>query len=154
PSRSSAARGLRARRRLAGPDPPRRNAIESSAHPAGPPRYRARPMDERTTRFRIAALLALALAGFFAFFRLGSFGLANNNEGFYASIAQGMVESGDLVVPRIDGVEYMEKPPLLYWLAAGSLRVFGSSEASARAVSAAAFLGSVLAVVGFAWKLG
>jgi 4-amino-4-deoxy-L-arabinose transferase-like glycosyltransferase len=43
-----------------------------------------------------------------------------------------MVQSGDWVTARLDGVPYLEKPPLLYWMIAVSYRVFGVHDWSAR----------------------
>ncbi len=39
----------------------------------------------------------------------------------------------DLTIPHLGGAPYSEKPPLAYWTAAASMRVFGSSPAAARA---------------------
>ncbi len=61
-------------------------------------------------------------------FRLGSYPLANPDEGRYAEIPREMVDSGDYIVPRLNGVLYFEKPPLLYWLNAASIRFLGKSE--------------------------
>jgi 4-amino-4-deoxy-L-arabinose transferase-like glycosyltransferase len=38
----------------------------------------------------------------------------------------------DLTIPHLGGAPYSEKPPLAYWTAAASMRVFGSSPAAAR----------------------
>ena len=37
-----------------------------------------------------------------------------------AQIARNMLASGDYVTARLDGVPYLEKAPLIYWLIAGS----------------------------------
>lgn len=64
--------------------------------------------------------------------------------------AQGMLESGDWIVPRIAGEVYANKPPLINWAVAGMLVVTGShSEFSARLVSALSMLALALA----AWLL-
>ena len=49
-----------------------------------------------------------------------------------AQIARNMVASGDYVTARLDGVSYLEKSPLVYWLMAGSYRIFGVHDWSAR----------------------
>ncbi|HKR29534.1 MAG TPA: glycosyltransferase family 39 protein [Terriglobales bacterium] len=49
-----------------------------------------------------------------------------------AQIARNMLASGDYVTARLDGVPYLEKSPLVYWLMAGSYRVFGVHDWSAR----------------------
>ncbi|HTZ90185.1 MAG TPA: glycosyltransferase family 39 protein [Alloacidobacterium sp.] len=49
-----------------------------------------------------------------------------------AQIARNMLSSGDWVTARLDGVAYLEKPPLIYWMIAGSYKVFGAHDWSAR----------------------
>jgi 4-amino-4-deoxy-L-arabinose transferase-like glycosyltransferase len=76
---------------------------------------------------------------------LGFTPLANPDEARYGEIPREMLAKGDFVTPRLDGIKYFEKPPLTYWLVAGSLKLFGSSEASARATPALfALLGVLL----------
>jgi 4-amino-4-deoxy-L-arabinose transferase-like glycosyltransferase len=49
-----------------------------------------------------------------------------------AQIARNMLASGDYVTAHLDGVPYLEKSPLVYWLMAGSYRIFGVHDWSAR----------------------
>ena len=49
-----------------------------------------------------------------------------------AQIARNMLDSGDWVTARLDGVAYLEKAPLVYWVIAGSYAVFGVHDWSAR----------------------
>jgi 4-amino-4-deoxy-L-arabinose transferase-like glycosyltransferase len=49
-----------------------------------------------------------------------------------AQIARNMLESGDWVTARLDGVAYLEKSPLVYWAMAISYRVFGVHDWAAR----------------------
>ncbi len=58
-----------------------------------------------------------------------------------AQIARNMLDSGDWVTARIDGVKYLEKSPLGFWLIAASYAVFGVHDWAARLPTA---LGSVL----------
>jgi 4-amino-4-deoxy-L-arabinose transferase-like glycosyltransferase len=81
---------------------------------------------------RDVAWLALAFAALF-FWRLGSAPLANPDEGRYAEIPREMLASGDWVTPRLDGINYFEKPPLMYWIGAASQAAFGRSEWAVRA---------------------
>ena len=39
-----------------------------------------------------------------------------------AQIARNMLASGDWVTARLDGVAYLEKAPLIYWVIAGSYK--------------------------------
>jgi len=61
-----------------------------------------------------------------------------------AQIARNMLTSGDWVTPRLDGVVYMEKAPLIYWAMALSYKVFGVHDWAARIPIA-------LSVMGLAW---
>lgn len=69
-------------------------------------------------------LLALVLGVWFGY-ELNMRALWSPDEGRYAEIAREMVANGDYLTPRLNGVKYFEKPPLVYWLTAGSIKVFG-----------------------------
>ena len=58
--------------------------------------------------------------------------LMDDVDAVQAQIARNMLTSGDWVTARIDGVKYFEKSPLVYWLMAGSYKVFGVHDWSAR----------------------
>lgn len=77
-------------------------------------------------------------------FALGSRPLVNPDEGRYAEIPREMVASGDWVTPRLNGVPYFEKPPLVYWTGAVALKILGGSEWSMRLTPALFALGGVL----------
>lgn len=49
-----------------------------------------------------------------------------------AQIARNMLASGNWVTARLDGVAYLEKSPLIYWMMAASYRVFGVHDWAAR----------------------
>jgi len=49
-----------------------------------------------------------------------------------AQIARNMLASGDWVIAHLDGVPYLEKSPLIYWLIATSFRIFGVHDWAAR----------------------
>ena len=49
-----------------------------------------------------------------------------------AQIARNMLSSGDWVTARIDGIIYLEKSPLIYWLIAISYKIFGAFDWAAR----------------------
>ena len=49
-----------------------------------------------------------------------------------AQIARNMLESGDWVTARLDGVPYLEKSPLKYWMIAVSYMIFGVHDWAAR----------------------
>jgi 4-amino-4-deoxy-L-arabinose transferase-like glycosyltransferase len=76
------------------------------------------------------AWLLLALAAFlFLFVR----GLSHRDEGRYAEVAREMIApGGDFWQMRLMGVRYYEKPPMLYWASAVSMKLFGPTAAAAR----------------------
>jgi hypothetical protein len=49
-----------------------------------------------------------------------------------AQIARDMLTSGDWVTARLDGIIYLEKSPLIYWLIAISYKIFGAFDWAAR----------------------
>ncbi|MCF6286049.1 MAG: glycosyltransferase family 39 protein, partial [Candidatus Hydrogenedentes bacterium] len=69
------------------------------------------------------ALLLLALVVFGA--NIGGYDLWPPDEPRFTEVAREMVESGDYLVPRVNGEVYQEKPPLLFWLIALSSTPFG-----------------------------
>ena len=92
---------------------------------------------------RDLALLCL-LFGVLLGFRLGSYSLGNPDEGRYAEIPREMVAANDFTTPHLNGVNYFEKPPLVYWCVAGCLKLFGPSEWSMRTVPALFSLSGIL----------
>lgn len=82
--------------------------------------------------------------------RLGEAHLTNWDEAWYADVARTMAEKGNIFNPMWNGIPFLEKPPLFYWLTAISYAMFGDSEFSARFVSGLAGFGTVLLVYKFA----
>jgi 4-amino-4-deoxy-L-arabinose transferase-like glycosyltransferase len=70
--------------------------------------------------------------------------LMDDVDAVQAQIAQNMLLSGDYVTARLDGVPYLEKAPLIYWLMAGSFKIFGPTDWAAR-------IPLVLAAIALAW---
>src|SRR6516164_8365391 len=58
--------------------------------------------------------------------------LMDDVDAVQAQIARTMLETGDWVTACLDGVAYLEKSPLIYWLMAASFRVFGVHDWAAR----------------------
>src|SRR5271167_1334532 len=70
--------------------------------------------------------------------------LMDDSDAVLAQAARTMMETGDWVTPRLDGVAYLEKPPLYYWPMIISYKIFGVHDWSARIPFA-------LCAMGLAW---
>src|ERR1019366_5257517 len=70
--------------------------------------------------------------------------LLDDADASHAQAAQHIAESGDWVTLKVDGIRYLEKPPLPYWLDAGLYRIFGQN-------AFATHLPNALALLGCAW---
>jgi 4-amino-4-deoxy-L-arabinose transferase-like glycosyltransferase len=99
------------------------------------------------------AILILATLYVCYFSHLGALGFVGPDEPRYAWIARDMAETGDWVTPRLYGKPWFEKPPLYYWGAAASFKLFGVSEAAARLPSAISALLATLGLAWLAWRL-
>src|SRR5881409_2515337 len=79
---------------------------------------------------RLGPLLGLCLL--LPLLGVSRWGLWERVEGRYADAAREMLDSGDFVTPRINGTVFLDKPPLVYWVTAASLALWGSDEVGAR----------------------
>ncbi len=95
--------------------------------------------------------ILVALAVVLWFLLLGSRPLFRPDEGRYAEIPREMVANGEWLVPRLNGLVYVEKPPLQYWLTATSFRLLGTGNFSARLVTG---LAAALGIVLIGWAAG
>lgn len=78
------------------------------------------------------ALLIILLAGALYLPGLARIPLFDRDEPRFASAAREMLTSGNLIVPRFDGVLRPDKPPVIYWLMDISYKIFGVSGMAAR----------------------
>src|ERR1041384_3643098 len=85
----------------------------------------------RKGRYRYVIVLLFASVIF-----LGSIpsppSLMDDVDAVQAQIARNMLASGDWVTARLDGVAYLEKAPLIYWMLASSYKMFGVHDWAAR----------------------
>jgi len=58
--------------------------------------------------------------------------LVDDVDAVQATIARNMLNSGDWVTARLDGVAYLEKSPLIYWMMAATFKVLGVHDWAAR----------------------
>jgi 4-amino-4-deoxy-L-arabinose transferase-like glycosyltransferase len=81
-------------------------------------------------------------------FRLGSLPLTGADEPRYTRIAEEMYQRGNWVTPVLEGLPWLEKPPLYYWITIPFIALLGNGETAARLGPA---LSGVLAAVAIFW---
>jgi 4-amino-4-deoxy-L-arabinose transferase-like glycosyltransferase len=59
-------------------------------------------------------------------------GLLDDVDSIYTEVAREMLLRHDYVTPYIDGIRFFDKPPLMYWLAAAGMKLFGAYDWAAR----------------------
>ena len=90
----------------------------------------------------------LALGLIVLTFGIGDYGFYEPHEGHFGGVGYEMLLRGDWVTPTLNGAPYLNKPPLLYWLVAGSYTLFGVTEWAARLpLALAGWFGTIIA-----WK--
>jgi len=77
-------------------------------------------------------ILLFAIIIAFYLYGLGKLPLLGPDEPRYAQVAREMFLTGDLITPTLGHHTWFEKPALLYWMIAGSFKVFGVNEWAAR----------------------
>jgi 4-amino-4-deoxy-L-arabinose transferase-like glycosyltransferase len=105
---------------------------------------RSRGTWDRTAR--AMALIAFALGLYLYLGRLASSPMQTGNESMYTYPAIHMIESGDYLIPQFENGNFLEKPPLAWWLVAASYKVFGVSVAAGRVPGAILSLATILVV--------
>ena len=99
--------------------PPRRRQGVQRWHGNKLNTIRHRPVAASPRRTRLLALLLCFGVGAVVFlWRLGATGLVDETPPLFAASARGMVESGDWLIPHVNGLPRYDKPPLVYWLMA------------------------------------
>ena len=97
-------------------------------------------------------LLALLFTMAFAF--QGTRAIWEPDEGRYTATALNMLESGDWLLPTLDGERpHLTKPPIVYWSIAASITAFGRNEWAARLPGALAFVVTGLCVFGIGRRM-
>lgn len=102
----------------------------------------AQPALFSTPRKAWALLLLVFTAVYFA--ALFSPALLDDADASHAQAAQHILSSGDWVTLYVDGIRYLEKPPLPYWMVAVDYRIFGDNVFATHLPMALAVLGCAL----------
>ncbi|MEK6398813.1 MAG: glycosyltransferase family 39 protein, partial [Terriglobus sp.] len=102
-------------------------------------------------RRSIAILVAIWLA-----LHLGCLftpGLLDDVDSIYIEAAREMLQRHDYVTPMVDGIRFFDKPPLMYWMAAGGMKLFGPYDWAARLPLSLMVLALFLSVYALGRKL-
>jgi 4-amino-4-deoxy-L-arabinose transferase-like glycosyltransferase len=126
-----------------GHDPLRRD--QPTLSPAAPTATAAVP-----AFVALATILALVAA---VSWGLGGYPLLDPDEGRNAEVAREMMAGGDFVLPRLDGLPYLDKPVLFFAANALSQRLLGAGEAAARLPALVFALATAALTAWFAGRL-
>ena len=105
------------------------------------------PNPTSTRRWRLSSVALIFSA--WAILQFGGLftpGLLDDVDSIYIQVAREMLQRHDFVTPTIDGIRFFDKPPLMYWMAAGSMHLFGVHDWAARLPLALGVLALLLAV--------
>ncbi len=111
---------------------------------SAPPTRRWSP---RSVAILVLSWIVLQIGGLF------SPGLLDDVDSIYIEIAREMLRRHDFITPYINGVRFFDKPPLMYWMAAASMRIFGPYDWAARIPLALGVLALLLAVYALGIRL-
>src|SRR5579864_8960429 len=87
---------------------------------------------EHTTARRYELIVILVTALIYLGCIVSPPSLMDDVDAVQAQIARNMLDSGDWVTARLDGVKYLEKSPLKYWIIAVTFGMFGVHDWAAR----------------------
>ena len=82
---------------------------------------------------------------------LGSYPLMDQDEGRNGEVAREMAQSNDYVLPKLNGLPYIDKPVLSFAAAAAVMEILGPTELAARSVP---FLSTLATAVLVGWFAG
>jgi 4-amino-4-deoxy-L-arabinose transferase-like glycosyltransferase len=83
-------------------------------------------------RASLYLIVLLAAAAVYCGTMISPPSLMDDVDAVQAQIARNMLRSGDWVTARLDGIPYLEKAPLIYWLIGGCFKLFGTYDWVAR----------------------
>jgi 4-amino-4-deoxy-L-arabinose transferase-like glycosyltransferase len=82
-------------------------------------------MHAAPTRPHLPLMIAIA-ALMVSLLLANAYPLLDPDEGRNAEVAREMAVGGDMIVPHLAGMPYLDKPPALYWLASAGIKLFGN----------------------------
>ncbi|MEO8152104.1 MAG: glycosyltransferase family 39 protein [Rhizobacter sp.] len=112
---------------------PSQTVPRSAASPAGTAGLLPGAIERGASRASVALVSMLCAVILLRVASLAGLPLMDTTEARYAEIGRKMLELGDWITPWHDyGIPFWGKPPLSFWLTAGSMKLFGVNEFAAR----------------------
>ncbi|HWP84301.1 MAG TPA: glycosyltransferase family 39 protein, partial [Terriglobia bacterium] len=96
--------------------------------PTAPPGERLHALAARRYQAIVLVVAALIFLGTIS----SPPSLMDDVDAAHSATARTMLRTGDWVTPRLNGVKYLDKPPMMYWIKAVSFAVFGVHDWAAR----------------------
>lgn len=106
------------------------------------------PAIRRVTQSEPAYWL-LAACALFLIAGAGLRPLSLPDEGRYVDVAWEMLNSGNWLVPTLDGMPFFHKPPLFYWITAAAFKLFGAYAWAGRLASTLSAIAIMVAMHAF-----
>jgi len=91
-------------------------------------------------------LILLTVFSLLFLFGLGNTIIIDYDEGVYAEVSREMYLESEPVIPLLNGEEFFEKPPMLYWAQMLGYKLFGTNALGARVVNALCGLATVMII--------
>ncbi len=91
--------------------------------------------------FALIILLAIIFL-----YGLGQTVVIDFDEGVYAEISREMLTDQQMIVPLLNGEDFFDKPPMIYWAQVAGYKMFGTTTTGARIFNALAGVATVLII--------
>ena len=106
-------------------------------------------------RKKTLIIVGLILLGIYFFAGINRFGAFDYDEAIYSSVAGEMIATNQFLIPKYNGKNFLEKPPLFYWLIVLVQKIFRFSDIaiSGRIVSILATIGTIFLIYHFSSRL-
>ncbi len=96
---------------------------------------------QRSFPTRLAVVFLLLLSGVIYLGTAGNAALLDDADASHALVSRAMLQRHDYVVMFLNGVRYLQKAPIHYWLVAAAYKILGENEFSTRLPVALAMIG-------------
>jgi len=95
-------------------------------------------------RDAVGVIAIVVVTGLFLAALAPAMQLWDRDEPFYARVAVEMLRGGNWMVPTFNGEVFPDKPPLVYWMMAVGMRIFGENEFAVRLPAIVGMLASLV----------